>query len=170
MKPKLKGMEEYFSIGKWVDRTIIIGVDEPTEEEEKNMSYSELYMNFKRRKNKDTTAKLFTDEQEKKYVSVKWNGNFKDLISNTGIHIDSLVNIQSQNKRKNIEKISYLRRLNETILPFDDYYRHFFSKISENPEFVEVVDLEKCMIKGTEQRPIEIDDEPRVEKTTDSRF
>lgn len=76
-------------------------------------------MNIKKRKNKETSTKLLTDEQEKKYTTVKLTGNIKDWISNNGIHVDSLVNLQAINKRKNLDKLHSLKKLNSAILPLE---------------------------------------------------
>ena len=89
-------------------------------------------------------------------MTLKTEGNIKDLINNSAIHIDSLVSLQAKNKHKNIQNIVYMKKLNEALLPYEDYYSEFLGKIDGDCETVEVMDLEKFLMKGTEARPIEI--------------
>ena len=69
-------------------------------------------------------------------MKIEGSMKVKDWISNSGLHVDSLVNLKAQSKQYSLEKLNSLKILNETILPLESFYETFFGKIDGKTEYV----------------------------------
>ena len=87
-------------------------------------------------------------------------GNIKDWLSNSTIQIDSLVRLQAKFKEKDLSKVTVLNQLNRVLFPSKDFFQEYLDKVTQSTDTIEVMNSDKSAQKGSESKPIEIEDCP----------